>query len=396
MKRHGRSSRFALFVSGLFLFQIAVALLVDLRRPEWGDEDHIVQTVRDFGERITLEKIKSYKEPYAPLPFILYALWGRAFGFELHILRLFSLVIALATYVLFYRLLTRLRFNDNLALLATGFWALHPYMIGLSVFVFTDILALLFLIVACQAMIKPAPLLLAFALAAATWCRQYFVFVAGAAAFYYAVKWRLEKDAGALRLLSACLLAGMSFLGLILFWGGFMPAYEGRDYFAAEMRFHPNFLTLYVCLFPIYLLPFVAWRRRAFYASPAVLGFSLLPALSYWLFPVAASRFALDSGVATVGFFHKLLKSTLGSQGLEHVILFVFFWAGLPVVFFFAKDFYNKLRQGPVDFALFVDTAMLFFLLLMPFAFQVWEKYFMPIIPLALIRLLLIEPQERT
>jgi len=52
-------------------------------------------------------------------------------------------------------------------------------------------------------------------------------------------------------------------------------------------------------------------------------------------------------------------------------------------------DCYQRRKSPDVDFLLFIDLAILTFLLMMPFSYLVWEKYFLPVVPLALIYLLL-------
>jgi len=55
------------------------------------------------------------------------------------------------------------------------------------------------------------------------------------------------------------------------------------------------------------------------------------------------------------------------------------------------RDFGNEIniKSSDLDFLLFIDMAILTFLLMMPFFYLVWEKYFHPVMPLAAIYLLL-------
>ena len=112
--------------------------MLAFERPYWGDEIHFVETINRFGKNMGLNTIKHYNEMSTPLPFMLYALWGRIFGFEIHILRILSVIIAVATYILFHWLLFLIFGNIKVASLTSAFLVLHPYMVGFSVFVFTD------------------------------------------------------------------------------------------------------------------------------------------------------------------------------------------------------------------------------------------------------------------
>ncbi|RKZ24651.1 hypothetical protein DRQ20_06680, partial [bacterium] len=126
--------RFFLFLLlFLLVYETGLVVFTDfLKRPPWVDEWHFVPTIKKFCEEISLRTIKNYEEYSTPLPFILYALWGRAFGCELMSLRIFSLIIAFLTYISFYFLCFSLLKNEKLSLALTLFLSLNPYMIGLS------------------------------------------------------------------------------------------------------------------------------------------------------------------------------------------------------------------------------------------------------------------------
>jgi len=78
-----------------------------------------------------------------PLTFAIYGAWGRLAGFGTAELRLLSPLIASATALVWFAFLRdRLR-SCTVVGLALATLVLNPYFIGLSVFVFTDMLALL-------------------------------------------------------------------------------------------------------------------------------------------------------------------------------------------------------------------------------------------------------------
>jgi hypothetical protein len=132
-----RATRLALVLGPLVLWAAVRS------RPPWGDEAHFLGTVRLFGQGISVDLLRTYPEMSAPLTYVLYAAWGRLAGFGTPELRLLSPVIASATGLLWFAFLkdhlrSRLAVSMSLATLV-----LNPYFIGLSVFVFTDMLALL-------------------------------------------------------------------------------------------------------------------------------------------------------------------------------------------------------------------------------------------------------------
>jgi hypothetical protein len=111
---------------------------------------------------------------------------------------------------------------------------------------------------------------------------------------------------------------------------------------------------------------------------------------SYWLFPVRPCAPQTDANISTVGFFHKFLRLIIGKQALEDTAFYMTFLLGLPVAFYFLRDAYLKWKTRTFDFSFLLDISILTFLLVMPFSYLCWEKYFLPLLPLATVRILLI------
>jgi len=185
-----------------FLLVFAGAVIaIGINRPYLGDEAHFAETVRYFGNEISLNTLKSYNEMSAPLPFVLYALWGRVFNFEIQTLRILSVIFALLTFVTFHYLLFSIFKESKIALATTAFFILNPYMVGLSIFVFTDMLAILFLIICCLAVKNKSPLLFAVASSLGLLTRQYFAFLAIAAGLYYLFSYKKARESRAIKML---------------------------------------------------------------------------------------------------------------------------------------------------------------------------------------------------
>ncbi|MBM3130756.1 MAG: glycosyltransferase family 39 protein [Chloroflexi bacterium] len=170
-----------------------IEITLNINRPYWGDESHFVETVRVFGQGLDLNLLKHYDEMSTPLPFVMYAAWGKVVGFQTQSLRILSVFVALITYFSFHHLLFAILRDGRIALLGTIFLALNPYMLAFSIFVFTDMLAIFFLTVACTAIRNQNPRWLAIAMAGALWCRQYLFFLNFAAAVYYLFRLWKEK-----------------------------------------------------------------------------------------------------------------------------------------------------------------------------------------------------------
>ncbi|HWR83018.1 MAG TPA: hypothetical protein VN285_06930, partial [Candidatus Deferrimicrobium sp.] len=315
------------YILFLVVFQGAVIAIADLKRPHWGDEDHFIQTIRRFGSDTSLHTLKHYNEMSTPLPFVAYAAWGWLVGFETHQLRLLSVLIALLTYLTFHRFLYVVSGNARMTLLTAVFLTVHPYMAGLSIFVFTDMLPILFLILACLAVVRRNAIGLGLALAGTLLCRQYYIFLVISVILFCALEWlNLRNSASSrkratLSMLPASVMSLIPLGLLVLFWGGVSPDNEMKRLYLAEgFSFHPNALTLYIALLLVYLLPIVVFRWKRIYCHWRILAASAAGSLWYWLFPVAPSKYAVAIDVHTVGLFHRFLQWCSSSEVFQHLV----------------------------------------------------------------------------
>jgi hypothetical protein len=166
--------------------------------------------------------------------------------------------------------------------------------------------------------------------------------------------------------------------------GPFSPLYLKHGLF-----FRMNSLILYISLLSIYLAPFLIVRLRYIFSDWKVLSGSVLVAMIYWLFPIRPSPCAVEAGIMTVGIFDRFLHLVTDHEFFRDFIFFVSFALGIPVVWRFIADVYYRFRTKSFDINLFLDLSMLCFLLVMPFSYLHWEKYLLPVCPLAAIGLIL-------
>jgi hypothetical protein len=386
-----RSHRLLIFVVvGVVAFQIILALAVGLDRPTWGDEWHFVETVRLFGDEISMHTRRHYDEMSTPLPFVLYGLWGRLIGFEIERLRLLSLLLAVITYIVLYSLLFRLLGSFKTAVLGTGFVMVHPYMLGFSLFVFTDMSAIMFMLAACLAMHRGRPVWFALMLAGGLLCRQYLAFVFVASLLVFAMQWYRRKSQAPPAMLTATVLSALPLALLFLLWGDVHPDNLRKQFYLAEsFRFHPSACVLYVSQLFWYLVPVLLFRWRCLYRDRRFLIAATAVSLIYFAFPVTSSAPALRAGMETVGFMHRFLLQLAGDSWLPAAVFYVGFLLGLPLLFLIVKDAYNQLIHRRLDYALFLDICIVVFVLVMPWSYLTWEKYFMPLLPLAAARFLM-------
>ena len=378
----------------LFIFEAAMAIW-GIRRPAWTDEGHFVETIRSFGNGVNLDLLKHYHEMSTPLPFAVYALWGKAFGFSLTTLRTCSLLIAFVTFLFSFRLFTSV-LRTKVAAYATAFLALNPYVAGSGLFVYTDMLALLSLVVACIAILERRPVMLLLSLAAGLLCRQYLVFFWGAATAFFLLRIlsrkREQRDSW---MLAACILAATPLLALVVLWRGLAPDSSLRPAYLDEpATFHVTAATLYVILLFVYLLPIVAATWREFYRDRRILALSFALSWLYWFAPVAPSPSTIRNHMDTVGYFHRSLRLAL-SRPVVHVVFFLLLFAALPILLSILADCYRRLRAQDFSFPLFLDLTVINFLVVMPWSYLTWEKYFIPLLPTTILLMLLRKFKQR-
>ena len=369
-------------------FELFVSLVGDIRtRVAWGDEVRLYASVLKFSGGISLDLLTHYRQMSTPLPFMIYAWWGKIFGLELFNLRILSIIIALLTYMLFHFILFQKLKNKKLALFGTLFLVIHPYMIGLSIFVFTDMPAILFLLVGYCALEKKQNTIAVIAFALSILCRQYMLFILPATFLYlYESKPHQIIKASLISIAPA-----LPYFALILLWGGTSPDNEYRAlYLNQPFSFHINVFFLYISLLCIYLAPFYYFLRMTFYKNRFILLSSLCISALYFFFPIDAAQYSKDIGVFTVGLFHKAFKYIFHYDIIIQAIFYGAILIALPVLITFVKDSYTALIKKEMNETIFLNLIIIFFFLVMPFSYLGWEKYFMPILPFVILRFLLV------
>ena len=163
-----------------------------------------------------------------------------------------------------------------------------------------------------------------------------------------------------------------------------------KQFYAAEtFRYHPSAFVLYISQLFWYLLPVVLIRWRRFCSDYRLWLVAAAVSVCYFVFPVTVSASAVEAGTHTVGFLHRSLVGLCGDAWPVSAVFYVGFLFGIPVLLSVVRDTYLRLKDHRLDYALFLDLCSLSFLLLMPFSYLTWEKYFMPLVPLATARFLL-------
>lgn len=371
----------------IFILYLLIALAGDIaHRPGWGDEVRLHATVIEFSENFSLDYLRTYNQLSTPLPFIIYSGWGKIFGLELFHLRILSIIIALTTFMLFFKILEHFVKDRKLLFFGSIFLAIHPYNVGLSIFVFTDMIAVLFLLLGFLGVIRKSLWLTAIGLAASILCRQYLVFILPPVFIFLLLKWLKDKDKRELMTLAGTILSITPFAALVIFWGGISPDNQWREFYSTEkLYFHPEILFLYIMLLAVYLLPYLILTFRRLIKSKLILFLSILISPLYFLSPIEPSKYSVAINVHTVGLFHKALKFLTDNDTIIQTIFFIFFWAGLLVLSNLIGEGYKLIKNKDYPAKLNLIMITVSFMIIMPLSYLGWEKYFMPLLPFLII-----------
>lgn len=374
-----------LLIVFLLVYETILYFTVACRQPVWHDEGHYIKTSIYLIENFNLQTLTHYNEMSTPLPFLIYGLWGKIVGFELARFRLLSLIIAFFTFLAFHQFFYRWYKDTSSALLLTAFMILQPYMIGLTVFVYTDMLAMFFITMSLIFFHNRKATLFAVSLTGGLLCRQYLIFWSVAALCYFCWELYISKEKSCLKMVVAVLMAHLPLLMLFLLWQGLSPDNELKKYYLSDgFYFHIEYIVFYLCSMVVYLSPLILWYWKKIYFHSGINIVSFIFSWTYFLFPVKSSESVSQFKVYTSGLFHRFVRRVVGESG-EHLVFYLTFLFALPLFVHLLISLSKQIRSrsaGPVFFA---ELATLFFLFIMAFSYNNWEKYLLPVIPFAIL-----------
>ena len=377
----------AFVVCYTLVYLITIVCILNLNHPIYGDEGHFYRTTLRFANEPALHTLQTYEEMSTPLPFILYAVWSKITTNELSSLRIFSLLISFCTFLSIYVLFKNIFIKTPIIpILAVILFSIIPYTPGLSLFIYTDMLAILFMVLAFIGFMKNKPTLFLIFSIAAVFCRQYLIFFTIAVMCYSVLNYFFYKKRGDLIFLIAAILANCSLLPLFYLWNGLTPNNVLKKLYINEhVQFHPDALLIYSCYLILYTSPLLLLMLPTLFKNKKTIVYAFLFSFLYWLFPISTSKPALAAGFMYIGLFHKALAHVITSSfyiGLVYqLLLFV------ASIFFFHKTeiIFQSIRMEEKKHLVFSGIALVSFLLIMPFSYLTWEKYCLPAIPFVYI-----------
>ena len=380
-----------------FLFVLTVGIF-GLTHPLWGDEIHFVKTIKLFGSSPWPGIFKDYPEVTTPLVYVIYAAWGKIFGFDLNTLRTFSLIISFSFLCVLYLFVRENIRNEKLTLIICAVIIVNPYIWGLSVFVFTDMLTVLFILLALYIFIRgntgPAFLFLGLSLL----CRQYAIIFILAVWIFILLKYKSDNAEN--KILKYTLYSFISFLPFILLlilWKGLSPP-SGINKFIPHNDFiwKPHALVSYITFSAIYISPLIIIFAKKIFLNRGFIFSALILGCIYFVFPVEVSEVTrVQNHLETVGLIHKFLINLFGGGVLTGIILYLFFSIGILLIMIIIKDDTIAIKSKNYPHFLLYSLIFYIFLVVMPFSYQVWEKYLVLIIPVLALRFGLLVQNSR-
>ncbi len=376
-------------------FYLTIVLLIFISayiytfdREEWSDERHFVSTIHYFSETDFFESIGDYPEVTPPLFYITYQVWGNAFGFELSALRLLSIITGITSSILLFYLYHLIFNNFKLVFWLSLLTIINPYFIGTNVFIYTDSMGFLFIILFLISILKDNSFLMVFAATLALLTRQYYIFIIIAAAIFYLLNYLSFHDKSKINKITLLLASTFPLILLFFLWGGISPKTGLLVWTLPSgfVKFNASNLVTYLVFLVIYSLPLIIIYAKsllnAIIYNKKTLFIGLLVSSIYFLFPVEVSKItSVQTNLDTVGLVHRFLKKILDNNTLEHLLFYLFFIFAVQIFFQFIRKMKENFVHKNYDNTFFLQISLMLFMIIMPFSYQVWEKYLLPIIP---------------
>lgn len=222
------------------------------------------EVIREFARRWPQVPWQDYHSATGPLPYMLWAVWGRVFGMTLPALRMLTTLMSWAGLLAFYRLARRLGYA--MPLLVSLVLALSPYVFLHSFTIYTVNMGLMFAALAMgwylDAGAKGWRALLAGGLfaALAAYCRQHYLFLPAGVGIWWLVRAVRRHRVTRSMWVEALLIVLPALLTAPLFvaWGGLVPpSMQGLH----PLRLHPEHVMFLLVFAGLYGAPagWTAW-----------------------------------------------------------------------------------------------------------------------------------------
>ncbi|HEX9250726.1 MAG TPA: glycosyltransferase family 39 protein, partial [Ignavibacteriaceae bacterium] len=324
--------------------------------------------------------------------FLFYALWAKIFGSSIENLRIITLIISFITWQFVYYLFQLFVKKESHALLLSFLVVANPYFFGTSVFVFTDMLTILLSLAAIISFRINKLLQFIIFSALAILCRQYAVIIPAVVIIYSLLNYKNDR----LNNRNYVIGSFLTFLPLVILfgvWKNIAPASGIEKWVVPNSSFYNiDYINTYITFSVIYLFPLaiIFLKKIKLSYSSLFIAFLLTVILSF--FPIKSSIATLDfTDYKSVGFVHQGLINVFGYESIVlKIVLGIFLLAGCYISAELMKRFYLHLKIKSFDLSIISTLLWVLFLLIMPFSYQVWEKYLTMILPFLILSIYLV------
>ena len=365
---------------------LLILAMVGIHRPFWGDERHYFETIKLFEQSEYPKILFDYPEVTPPLFYIVFAMLGKFVGYTLFSFRAISLVIAFIASVLMFLLTEKCLGEPRKTFFLCLILMLNPYFLGLSLFVFNDMAALLFLLGSAICFINNKYLFSAVFLGLGLLCRQYIIFAVCAMWLTQFLESLFSHNWKATQKFSLyVILAILPLAILMIFWGGMAPPSGVQKWIGPESRhWSPQSFIMYIAFSGLYLLPVLYLSKINRFKLNWIFFASLGLGLFSFLFPLEASIVSQAQIQGnTVGLAHKAIVFLVGHGPVESVIFYGITSIGFWILLSFLQNDIQRIKMKYVKKENMFSISIYFFLCIMPFSYQRWEKYIVLLLPLA-------------
>ena len=383
----------------IIIFYLLAISLLFINNNIWGDERHFIETIRYFASHSFIESVRDYQEVTPPLFYAIFSWWGKIVGLSLLSLRLFNLLIAFCSLLVLFEVVRQYFEQLKVSLLLCIALLFNPYMIGLSIFVFTDMLTFFFFLSAVYYFNKNKIILFSILSSAAILCRQYSIILISAAVLftcqkiYYHIE--LKKN---VKYLFFYFLSLIPLFFMMLIWKNIAPP-SGIAYWTNNEKFtwNPSAFITYIAFILIYLLPVMVLLKINIFKNWKLVVTGVIGGLLYLIFGILPSKATVLQGTYdTVGIVHRIIKYVTINNWGEHAFFLLAASSGFLFLFLIIRDDYLLFKQKKKSIVSFTSLVIYSFLLIMPFSYQIWEKYLLLILPFAAVKLVKLKLNTET
>lgn len=365
------------------LISLTLIGFISLELPFRGDERHIVETIRLFANNFNFETIKDYPEVTPPFFYLFYALWAKVFSSSIVSLRILTLIISFITWQLVYFLNSYFTKKGIHTLLLSLLIVINPYFFGAGVFVFTDMLTIMLCLAAIMSFAKDRFILFMVFSTLAILCRQYAVIFPIAVMIFFVIRYLQQKPINRFYLFGS-LLTLLPLIFLFVIWGNILPESGIKKWVIPNSSFYNlDYITTYITFSIVYIFPLalVFFKKMRINYSNLIIALILTIVLSF--FPVKPSIATLVfTDYKTVGLVHQAIAELFGYNSLIlKIILWILLLIGCYINVELMRRFFLNIKTNLFNREMIMTLLWILFLVIMPFSYQVWEKYLTMILP---------------